>query len=112
MPLPRTGERGMRGTTMPLTSRRLVAIDGNEAAARVAHRLSEVIAIYPITPSSTLGELADAWSAAARPNLWGSVPPGGRDAERGWRGRRHPRRAPGGRPVHDLHGVPGPAADA
>ncbi len=49
-------------------------IDGNEAAARVAHRLSEVIAIYPITPSSAMGELADAWSARGQTNLWGAVP--------------------------------------
>jgi len=49
-------------------------VDGNEAAARVAHALSEVIAIYPITPASPMGELADAWSAAGRVNLWGSVP--------------------------------------
>jgi pyruvate-ferredoxin/flavodoxin oxidoreductase len=48
--------------------------DGNEAAASVAHRTSEVIAIYPITPSSTMGELADSWSAHGRPNVWGSVP--------------------------------------
>jgi pyruvate-ferredoxin/flavodoxin oxidoreductase len=52
----------------------LITVDGNEAASRVAHRLSEVIAIYPITPSSPMGEHADAWSAAARPNLWGVVP--------------------------------------
>src|SRR5579859_1687689 len=51
-----------------------ITVDGNEAAARVAHRLSEVIAIYPITPSSTMGELADAWSAAGQPNVWGTVP--------------------------------------
>ena len=51
-----------------------VCVDGNEAAARVAHRLSEVIAIYPITPASPMGELADAWSAAGRANLWGQVP--------------------------------------
>ncbi len=51
-----------------------VTVDGNEAAASVAHRLSEVIAIYPITPSSAMGELADAWSAAGRTNLWGTVP--------------------------------------
>ncbi|HEX6541359.1 MAG TPA: pyruvate:ferredoxin (flavodoxin) oxidoreductase [Ktedonobacterales bacterium] len=51
-----------------------VTIDGNEAAASVAHRLSEIIAIYPITPSTTMGELADAWSASRRPNLWGTVP--------------------------------------
>jgi pyruvate-ferredoxin/flavodoxin oxidoreductase len=51
-----------------------VAMDGNEAAARVAHALSEVIAIYPITPASPMGEFADAWSAAGRTNLWGAVP--------------------------------------
>jgi pyruvate-ferredoxin/flavodoxin oxidoreductase len=51
-----------------------VTVDGNEAAARIAHRLSEVIAIYPITPSSAMGELADAWSAAGQVNLWGTVP--------------------------------------
>ena len=49
-------------------------IDGNEAAARVAYALSEVIAIYPITPSSPMGEAADGWAAAGRPNLWGVVP--------------------------------------
>ena len=52
----------------------VITVDGNEAAAAVAHRLSEVIAIYPITPSSPMGELADAWSAADRPNLWGEIP--------------------------------------
>jgi pyruvate-ferredoxin/flavodoxin oxidoreductase len=51
-----------------------VTIDGNEAAASIAHLLSEVIAIYPITPSTPMGELADAWSAAGRTNLWGTVP--------------------------------------
>jgi pyruvate-ferredoxin/flavodoxin oxidoreductase len=51
-----------------------VCVDGNEAAARVAHRLSEVIAIYPITPASPMGELADSWSATGRPNLWGQIP--------------------------------------
>jgi pyruvate-ferredoxin/flavodoxin oxidoreductase len=49
-------------------------IDGNEAAARVAYALSEVIAIYPITPASPMGEAADDWSSAGRPNLWGLVP--------------------------------------
>jgi pyruvate-ferredoxin/flavodoxin oxidoreductase len=49
-------------------------VDGNEAAASVAHRLSEVIAIYPITPSSPMGELADEWSAHGRTNVWGQVP--------------------------------------
>ncbi len=53
---------------------RSMTVDGNEAAARVAYRLSDVIAIYPITPSSTMGELADAWMAEGKPNLWGAVP--------------------------------------
>ena len=51
-----------------------VTVDGNEATARVAYRLSEIIAIYPITPSSSMGELADAWMAEGQPNLWGAVP--------------------------------------
>jgi pyruvate-ferredoxin/flavodoxin oxidoreductase len=60
---------------MTLESTRATAtIDGNEAAARIAHLLSEVIAIYPITPASTMGELADAWSHGGTPNLWGVVP--------------------------------------
>jgi len=54
--------------------KRSVMVDGNEAAARVAHQLSEVIAIYPITPATAMGELADAWSAAGRKNIFGSVP--------------------------------------
>ncbi len=55
-------------------SRKLAILDGNEAAAHVAYRTSEVIAIYPITPSTTMGELADAWSATGEKNIWGSVP--------------------------------------
>ncbi|MCU0260998.1 MAG: pyruvate:ferredoxin (flavodoxin) oxidoreductase, partial [Ilumatobacteraceae bacterium] len=51
-----------------------VCIDGNEAAARVAYALSEVVAIYPITPASPMGEHADAWSAVGQPNAWGTVP--------------------------------------
>jgi pyruvate-ferredoxin/flavodoxin oxidoreductase len=58
----------MSGKSTPIT------VDGNEAAARIAHKVSEVIAIYPITPSSPMGELADAWSASGKPNLWGVVP--------------------------------------
>ncbi len=49
-------------------------VDGNEAVASVAYRTNEVIAVYPITPSSTMGELADEWSAKSRRNLWGSIP--------------------------------------
>ena len=54
--------------------RQTVTIDGNEAAAYVAYNTNEVIAIYPITPSSPMGEWADAWASQGRPNLWGSVP--------------------------------------
>ncbi|MFP4513750.1 MAG: pyruvate:ferredoxin (flavodoxin) oxidoreductase [Acidimicrobiales bacterium] len=49
-------------------------LDGNEAAARVAYALSEVVALYPITPASPMGEHCDDWAAADRPNLWGAVP--------------------------------------
>ncbi len=56
-------------TDLPRTT-----IDGNEAAADVAYRLNELCAIYPITPSSTMAELADEWSSHQRPNLWGTVP--------------------------------------
>jgi pyruvate-ferredoxin/flavodoxin oxidoreductase len=52
----------------------MVILDGNEAAASVAYRLSEVIAIYPITPSSTMGELADQWKEEGLQNIWGAVP--------------------------------------
>lgn len=55
-------------------SRKQVTIDGNEAAAYVAHHINEVIAIYPITPSSNMGEWADQWSAEGKPNIWGTVP--------------------------------------
>ncbi|PKM45057.1 MAG: pyruvate:ferredoxin (flavodoxin) oxidoreductase [Gammaproteobacteria bacterium HGW-Gammaproteobacteria-1] len=53
---------------------RMVTIDGNEAAATIAHLTNEVIAIYPITPASPMGEHADEWSAQGRKNLWGTVP--------------------------------------
>jgi pyruvate-ferredoxin/flavodoxin oxidoreductase len=51
-----------------------VTIDGNEAAAYVAHQINEVIAIYPITPSSPMGEWSDQWSSEKRPNIWGAIP--------------------------------------
>ncbi|MGD2051837.1 MAG: pyruvate:ferredoxin (flavodoxin) oxidoreductase [Acidimicrobiia bacterium] len=49
-------------------------VDGNEAATRIAHAVSEVCSIYPITPASPMGELADAWSQAGRTNIWGTIP--------------------------------------
>jgi pyruvate-ferredoxin/flavodoxin oxidoreductase len=54
--------------------RNIATIDGNEAVAHVAYRLNEVIAIYPITPSSAMGEWADEWASHGVPNLWGTVP--------------------------------------
>ncbi len=79
--------------------RNWVMIEGNEAVAAVAHALSEVIAIYPITPSTPMGEFADAWSAAGRVNLWGTVPlvvemqsEGGAAGAIHWRRRSRPRR--------------------
>jgi pyruvate-ferredoxin/flavodoxin oxidoreductase len=55
-------------------NRRFVTVDGNEATANIAHLCNEVMAIYPITPSSGLGELPDAWAAAGRKNIFGTVP--------------------------------------
>jgi len=55
-------------------STRWITTDGNDACAAVAYQLSDVIAIYPITPSSGMAEAADAWAAKGRPNLWGAVP--------------------------------------
>jgi pyruvate-ferredoxin/flavodoxin oxidoreductase len=57
-----------------MTAGKTATMDGNEAAAYVAHALGEVIAIYPITPSSPMGEWSDQWSAQGRRNLWGTIP--------------------------------------
>lgn len=54
--------------------KKFATLDGNEAAARIAYATNEVIAIYPITPASPMGEFADAWSAAGKPNAWDTVP--------------------------------------
>jgi pyruvate-ferredoxin/flavodoxin oxidoreductase len=54
--------------------RRMITVDGNEAAARVAYATNDIVAIYPITPASPMGEWADEWAAAGVKNLWGNVP--------------------------------------
>ena len=70
------------GLTLSKTEwRRIMAkviktIDGNEAAAYSAYHINEIAAIYPITPSSNMGEWADQWAAEERPNIWGTVPQG------------------------------------
>jgi pyruvate-ferredoxin/flavodoxin oxidoreductase len=55
-------------------TRPTVTLDGNEAAGSIAYQVNEVIAIYPITPASPMGEWADQWAADGRLNLWGNVP--------------------------------------
>jgi pyruvate-ferredoxin/flavodoxin oxidoreductase len=57
-----------------MSKRKMITVDGNEATASVAHRTNEICAIYPITPSSNMGEFADDWSALKHKNIWGSVP--------------------------------------
>ncbi len=69
--LPSPTDETRTGGKMP---RQKVTLDGNEAVAYVAYRVSEVAAIYPITPSSPMGESSDAWSAVGEKNIWGAVP--------------------------------------
>ncbi len=57
-----------------MSQRRMITVDGNEATASVAHRTNEVCVIYPITPSSPMGEFADDWSSLGKTNIWGAVP--------------------------------------
>jgi pyruvate-ferredoxin/flavodoxin oxidoreductase len=57
-----------------MTKRQWITLDGNEATARIAYQLNEVIAIYPITPSSGMGEWADQWASEGKSNLWGTIP--------------------------------------
>ena len=84
-------------------------LDGNEAAARVAYALSEVIALYPITPASPMGEHCDDWAAAGRPNLWGVVPDVVEmQSEGGAAGALHGALQKG-RVRDDVHRVAGPA---
>ncbi len=93
------------------TTRPKVTIDGNEAAAYVAHQINEVIAIYPITPSSNMGEWADQWSAEQKTNIWGTVPTVVEmQSEGGAAGALHGALQAGSL-CHHLHGVAGPAAD-
>ena len=88
-----------------------VVMDGNTAAAHIAYRVNEVCAIFPITPSSTMAELADAWAAQGIKNIWGQVPVIQQmQSEGGGRGRA--RRAAERRPDDDVHGLAGLPADA
>ena len=91
-------------------ARKTVTIDGNEAVAYVAHKTNEVCAIYPITPSSNMGEWADEWSAQGRTNIWGAVPAVVEMQSEGGASGGHARCASVGLADHDLHRFAGPAA--
>ncbi len=91
--------------------RPVTTIDGNEATTSVAHRLNEVIAIYPITPSSPMGEFADEWSVKGKTNLWGTIPLVVRNAIGRRRGGCRAWCFAGWRADHHLHRQPGLAAD-
>lgn len=67
-------ENGMTSTPVHAVGCEVITIDGNEAAAQIAYKTSEVIAIYPITPASIMGELADLWSVHEDKNIWGTIP--------------------------------------
>ena len=94
-----------------MKQQRQECLDGNEAAARIAYALSEVIAIYPITPASPMGEHCRRLVGRRPAEPVGQGPRRRRDAVRGRRRRRAARRAPEGRAGDDVHGVAGPAAD-
>ena len=89
-----------------MSTARMVTIDGNEAAAYIAHMTNEVIAIYPITPSSPMGEYSEAWSSQGLKNLWGTVPEVIEDSNSS-PGDRHPIRPRSRRPS-DLRTPPSP----
>ncbi len=93
-----------------MTKPQTLTVDGNQAAAEIAHMTNEVIAIYPITPASPMGEWADEWSARERPNLWGTVPHVVEmQSEGGAAGR--PWRPANRRPDDDLYRITGFVAD-
>ncbi len=83
--------------------RKKVTVDGNEAVAHVAYHVSEVAAIYPITPSSPMGESSDAWAAVGDEEHLGHGAQSHRDAKRGRGCRRAARRVAGGRVGHDVY---------
>ena len=94
-----------------MAQRKVEPHDGNSACAHVAHAVNEVIAIYPITPSSGLGEIADEKSAAGEKNIWGTIPQRYRNAIRSGSGRGGAWRACDRRLDHDVHRVAGTSAD-
>ena len=92
-------------------ARKTKSMDGNTAAAHVSYAFTDVAAIYPITPSSVMADLADQWSANGQKNIFGQDSPRCRDAVRSRRRRCCARLSGGGRAHHHVHRLPGPAAD-
>ena len=94
-----------------MTEQNTVILDGNEAAASVAYRLSEVIAIYPITPSSPMAEWADQWRSEGKKNIWGALPIVEELQSEGGAAGALARRVAGRGVRNDVYGVAGPVAD-
>ncbi len=93
------------------TAGKMVIMDGNEAAASVAYRLAEVVAIYPITPSSPMAEWADQWRSEGKKNIWGALPIVEElQSEGGAAGALHGALQAGAF-AHHIYGVAGLAAD-
>ena len=94
-----------------MSTRTKLTVDGNEAVAYVAYRLNEVMAIYPITPSSPMAEWCDQWASEGKKNLWGTIPRMVEmQSEGGAVGAVHGMLQTGSL-SHHVHGVAGPAAD-
>ena len=89
----------------------LLTVDGNEAVAHVAYRLNEVMAIYPITPSSPIAEWCDQWASEGKKNLWGTIPAIVEMQSEGGAVGRGPRHVADRLHQHHVHGVAGTAAD-
>src|SRR4030095_14917376 len=92
-------------------SRKLITVDGNEAAASVAFRVSETTAIFPITPSSPMAELCDEWASRGKTNIWGTIPEDPREPVKSRPRRSTARRVTSRRTSDYLHRVSGPAPD-
>jgi pyruvate-ferredoxin/flavodoxin oxidoreductase len=103
-------EKGQAGE-VPAENKTMKTIDGNTAAAHVAYAMSDVATIYPITPSSPIGEIADEWAANGRKNIFGQNMTGAPAAVRSREPRRSVHGSLAGGADLDLHGLPGAAAD-